>query len=223
MKKTPDTFALNVNFNGNKKLVNNDKVVFAIWNLLSIVTCPFATELCKKSCYARKSERIYPGVIKSRTKNFDDSKKADFVARMIYTIKKQLNKKSMNGKKLVFRIHESGDFYNKEYVNKWLNVARAFMDNDQVIFIAYTKSINYFIGVDVPQNLIIRASIWDDTREDLAKLSVDNFPIYTAKPQVELDQMRANNVAFYQCRCKDCATCGQCWNVNNKSIICAIH
>lgn len=40
---------LNVITKGNKKLINNDKVRWMIWNLPAITTCPFATDHCKKS------------------------------------------------------------------------------------------------------------------------------------------------------------------------------
>lgn len=83
MKKTN---LLNVNVNGNKKLVNNDKVRYIIWNLPAIKTCPFATEHCKKACYACKAERMYPSVTPSREKNYNDSLKDDFSVRMIETI-----------------------------------------------------------------------------------------------------------------------------------------
>ena len=35
---------LNVNINGNKKLINTATVRFMIWNIPAVVTCPFATE-----------------------------------------------------------------------------------------------------------------------------------------------------------------------------------
>ena len=77
---------LNVNINGNKKLINTDTVRFMIWNIPAVVTCPFATEHCKHFCYARKAERVYPQVLPAREKNLEESKSEDFVANMIYTI-----------------------------------------------------------------------------------------------------------------------------------------
>ena len=39
------------------------------------------------------------------------------------------------------RIHDSGDFYSIDYLNKWVQIAN---DNKDVIFYAYTKSIPFF-------------------------------------------------------------------------------
>ena len=83
---------LNVNINGNKKLVNTSSVRFMIWNLPAVVTCPFATEHCKHFCYARKAERVYPQVLPAREKNLKDSMEEDFVANMIYTIESRHSK-----------------------------------------------------------------------------------------------------------------------------------
>ena len=47
------------------------------------------------------------------------------------------------------RIHDSGDFYSIEYLNKWLQIAK---DNKEVIFYAYTKSIKFFKGLKLPKN-----------------------------------------------------------------------
>jgi hypothetical protein len=41
---------------------------------------------------------------------------------MIYTIEKRLNSKAFNGRKAIFRIHESGDFYNVGYTRKWIDL-----------------------------------------------------------------------------------------------------
>lgn len=216
---------LNVNTNGNKKLRNTDTVRFMIWNLPAVKTCPFRTEMCEKSCYARKAERVYPSVLPSREQNYNDSLDPDFTENMIYTIETELKKKKYIGKKVVFRIHESGDFYNLEYTEKWVNIARYFEDDPRIIFLAYTKSILYFMtaGLQVPHNFVVRASIWKDTRPELNILSNKYFPIYTALTQKEMDTESAAGHVFITCRCDDCATCGECWNKSVKDIICKIH
>lgn len=205
---------LNVS-NGNKKLVSNENTRFIVWNLPSVKTCPYATEHCKASCYARKAERVYPTCLPSRERNFDESKKADFVENMVYTIM-EIAKRS-KAKNIVVRIHESGDFYNKEYSNKWLEIANACKIDKRIKFIAYTKSFKYFDGVALPKNFNLRASLWDDTTEAQKEIvSRNGWNIYTA---VEQFQSGDN---FTRCRCKDCATCKKCWQ-NYKDIRCEIH
>ena len=207
---------------GNKKLISNNEISFLIWNLPSVITCPYRTIHCEHFCYAEKSERVYPSVLPSRQKNFELSRRADFVERMIYTISVELQRPSNKNKKIVFRIHESGDFYNLSYVNKWLDIIRHFEKNKKIVFVAYTKSVTYFDGVALPHNFKLLASVWDDTTSaNLEIIARNNFKIYTAYKGDELKKAIANG--YVKCRCEDCATCGKCWNNSKKNITCEIH
>ena len=200
---------------GNRKLVPNQDTAFLIWNLPACITCPYATEHCKKACYARKAERAYPQVLPARLRNLEDSKRADFVERMTATIRNA----SERCKKahLIVRIHESGDFYNQEYADKWLAIAHALEDDARIVFINYTKSFPYFDGVALPSNFHIRASVWDDTRPEMLETIERNaWPIYTAVEKF------TDADTFHQCRCEDCATCGKCWSAE-PFIACEIH
>jgi hypothetical protein len=220
---------LNINTTGNKKLVNNDKVRFMIWNLPACKTCPYATENCKKFCYARKAEKVYPSVLPSRERNFEETLSADFVGKMIWSIERLLNSKAYKGKLAVFRIHESGDFYNLEYTEKWVRIAKHFENDDRIVFTAYTKSIIYFINCgyglsNFPKNLIIRSSIWNDTRKDLVELTeCYNFSIYTALSAEDMEKEKAAGHNFFKCECKDCGTCLECYRNKEKDIIVEIH
>lgn len=222
---------LNVNTNGNRKLRNTDKIRFMIWNLPAVKTCPFRTAMCEKSCYARKAERVYPQVLPSRERNYTATLSPDFVENMIFTIEKELSTKKYNGKLTVFRIHESGDFYSLEYAQKWVTIARYFENNPQITFLAYTKSIRYFVDIAIgygtprfPSNLIIRSSLWADTTAKNYGLTYKyEFPIYTAFDRKTMDDMKTNGYTFTECRCDDCANCGYCWNKEHSEIICEIH
>lgn len=204
---------------GNKKLKPNKFVKFLIWNLPAIVTCPFATELCRRFCYAIKAERCYPSARKARKDNYSKSLKDSFVNDMVFTISTHLERRSYKtAKKVVVRIHESGDFYSKEYTKKWLEIAKHFENNEQVVFMAYTKSVEFFKGEDIPKNMVVRFSLWDDTDMKQAMLAVMlGMGIYTAvekftdEPKIE------------RCACVDCGKCGKCWNKNIKTLKCEIH
>lgn len=144
----------------NKKLVPNKKTAFIIWNLPSIVTCPYATPNCKKYCYARKAEIAYPNCLPSRERNFQESIKADFVTNMTYTILKIA--KGTRKQEIIVRIHESGDFYNKAYTEKWLRIIERCKVDSRIKFIAYTKSFPYFDGIDLKTHypsFSLRASV----------------------------------------------------------------
>lgn len=205
---------------GNKKLKPTAETKFLIFNLPSVITCPFATDMCKHFCYAKKAEAAYPTCKPSRLKHLEESRQADFVIRMVYTIETYLLKPSyQKAKKIVVRIHESGDFYNQTYVDKWIKIAEHFKSDKRVVFMAYTKSLVYFGNCEqVPNNMVVRFSIWDDTPQYLLNLATEyNYPTYSAVEKFTKDIKSQN-----RCLCRDCAKCGKCWS-NTKRIICEIH
>jgi len=55
------------------------------------------------------------------------------------------------------RIHASGDFFNQEYFDMWLDIAK---ENPTVEFWAYTKSLKYWVNRlnEIPENLTLTAS-----------------------------------------------------------------
>ena len=207
---------------GNKKLIPNERISFLIWNLPAVITCPYRTAHCEAACYALKAERNYPDALPSRKRHFDISRQGNFVLRMIFTIACELDRPKNKDKKIVFRIHESGDFYNMEYVKKWLEIMDYFKDDKRIVFVAYTKSVKYFDGLEIPENMRLLASVWDDTTpENLEIIQRNNYRIYTAYKESDLEN--ALKSGFAHCPCKDCGTCGLCWNNYTNNICCEIH
>lgn len=214
---------------GNHKLVPNEQTSFLIWNLPYKITCPFATDLCKKICYAKKAEDLYPDCNPSRNRNWDFSRTADFVQWAIEYIEQKNKSVQKKGKKLVVRIHESGDFYNAEYFYKWMEVCRHFEQTENITFIAYTKSMPYVVKYlaefgALPSRLALRFSVMKDTNPLFVHLAEKyNLPIYTADDEKVINEQTYPN--YDVCRCSDCATCGHCWSKEDKyhKIVCAIH
>lgn len=210
---------------GNKKLVSNAETLFLIWNLPAKITCPYATELCKISCYAIKAEINYPDCLPCRKRNFEFSKSDNFVDEMIAYIAIKLNNLK-NGRKIIFRIHESGDFYNKAYFMKWLEIIRFFDGDTRIIFVCYTKSVRFLVNTDFAslKAFTVRFSIWEDTKETEKEIARQlNLPIYTAYERSVIDDMLAKGIVFHECRCSDCATCLKCFDREEKLILCEIH
>lgn len=147
---------------GNHKLPST----IGIFNLPQRTTCPGATAWCKLHCYAKKAERSYKQVIPYRQWTFQMSKREDFV-EMINAELSRLRKKKH------IRIHESGDFYNQTYVNKWYEIIKA---NPHIRFTFYTKSfalldfskirrlknVNAFASIDMstPKEVLKKANGW---------------------------------------------------------------
>lgn len=95
-------------------------------------------------CFAANQEMQYDDLRKNRWQNFDLLKEAGDeggTAAQAKLIIKSLNHFfQVKGKKNQVRIHESGDFYNNEYFEAWMEVAKSMPD---INFYAYTKSIPY--------------------------------------------------------------------------------
>lgn len=212
---------------GNRKLKSSDNCRFLIFNLPAIVTCPFKTVLCSKSCYARKAEKAYPNCIAARNRNYEFTKLNDlFVRFMVLAIHSICSKpKYTKAKKIVFRIHESGDFYSVQYFKNWIEIARRCQDIEKLTFMAYTKSVQYYdilrkSGIRESSNFTIRYSIWDDTEpSDIALAESYNLPIYTAYPKGHFP------VNYRKCNCADCGKCQMCFksDFDKKRIACEIH
>ena len=203
--------------NGNKKLIPDNEVRYMVFNLQARLTCPFKTAHCSQSCYAVKAETAYPETLPARMRNFRLSQSENFVPYMIKAIHAIASRKAYkNAKHIFFRIHESGDFYNAKYAANWIEIMNACRDIDNLQFIAYTKSVRYFVNVELPQNFTLRYSIWDDTNPvEIAIAAAMGLPIYTAVNELPAD--------YTLCECKNCSTCKKCFDNDCKKIACKIH
>ena len=108
------------------------------------------------TCFAASEELRYPNVFKSRKYNYDlinsyvlknDLKGlTDLINKSIQANRKNITK---------VRIHESGDFYHPLYLQAWLNVAKL---NKDLKFYCYSKSLDFFLEVLLPNNFYMVAS-----------------------------------------------------------------
>lgn len=118
----------------------------------TVNTCPGATA-CRGVCYAKQGRYLMPNVMAARNDNLSESLKETFVTDMVAALTKA---RSYN----VVRIHDSGDFYNQTYFDKWSAIASALPGK---IFYAYTK--NHTLNMaNKPDNLRIVRSLggrWD--------------------------------------------------------------
>lgn len=102
-------------------------------------SCPGATSVCEKVCYAGKLEKIYKGVRDNLLHNWELLKNADeptmvnLLEDMIADFKKDCDKR--NAEKL-FRIHWDGDFFNDTYASAWKSVI---ISNPNIQFWVYTR------------------------------------------------------------------------------------
>ena len=104
------------------------------------LTCPFAGE-CIKFCYAKKGAYIWSNVQPAFEKRYQLSKTNKFVPAMIDEI--------VNKRPDYVRVHDSGDYYSKQYLQKWLRIAKTF---PEVNFYSYTNCIKMFKDIKLPSN-----------------------------------------------------------------------
>ena len=92
-----------------------------------MVTCPMA-DTCIKFCYAQKG--MYKMASKWMELKLEATLKDSFIELMNQDIKDK--------KAEYLRIHDAGDYYSKEYLLKWFQIAK---DNPKVRFYSYTNNI----------------------------------------------------------------------------------
>lgn len=132
----------------NRKLAKN----VGVFNLPAIFTCPNSTSVCRSVCYATK-KYLTSKVLKFRFSNLISSFEEDFVDKISGQIKACMLRK--------VRVHESGDFYSQEYLNKWVKIAK---NNPNTKFLAYTRSFQLDFR-RIPDNFVIYFSIDRETKE----------------------------------------------------------
>jgi hypothetical protein len=110
-------------------------------------TCTGASA-CKAVCYAKQGAYVFPVVRKARMRNLRMTMKKNFAARIVADL---LRMRAVN----TVRIHDAGDFYSQEYLEKWYEIARAL---PHLTFYAYTKSLHLDFSKR-PKNLHITQSL----------------------------------------------------------------
>lgn len=115
-----------------------------------INTCPGA-QACRAVCYAKQGRYMMPNVYNARLQNVKESVLPSFVSNAISDLRYYMNR----GYNTV-RIHDSGDFYNQAYYNKWCDIARALPG---IVFYAYTKTLDLDLWTNKPDNLRIIQSL----------------------------------------------------------------
>ena len=113
-------------------------------------SCPGATSVCEKICYAGNLERIYKGVKDILVDNWNQLKDAKYpqmvmlLDEMIIDFVKDCDKRKADK---LFRIHWDGDFFSVQYAIAWATVIKKHSD---VQFWVYTRSD---FAVPVLQNI----------------------------------------------------------------------
>ena len=142
------------------------------------VTCPFAKD-CIKYCYAQKGAYIWSNVSPAFEKRYH-------LTKLPVVFKRMMSSALKRHKVDFLRIHDSGDFYSLKYVQMWLEIIRAHPD---IKFYAYTKSVLFFQGYELPEN-------FDVIFSEGGKLD-NSWSKETARHSAIFDSVEALNSAGY--------------------------
>lgn len=103
------------------------------------ITCPMAGE-CGRICYAKYGRMILPDQIASYRENLTMYEQGVFFDQLEAELTRQERLAAKMGQTVLIRIHDTGDFFSREYLEDWLTFMRA---HPHVWFYAYTKSVSF--------------------------------------------------------------------------------
>jgi hypothetical protein len=138
--------------------------------------CPGATKACEK-CYAQRGRHIFPAVQRLMAKNLVALNNMNGDIYKIYQMLLEMVPNNIP----IFRIHESGDFINQEYIMAWAKVIKKRPDT---YFWTYTRSFDFnYTALTKNKNF----ALWAST---------DNYNINEAKRFVRRYRKSGTKHAF---------------------------
>ncbi len=104
-------------------------------------------------CFSASQEVLFPNVFNQRYNNFSLLRACKTPQEMANLIQEVLP----NPKKKLIRLHVSGDFFNQNYFDAWVIIAK---NNPHLLFYTYTKSLQLWVNRldQIPDNLKLTAS-----------------------------------------------------------------
>lgn len=220
----PNTSSIIALSHGNTKTGVSGKFYSSIfvWNLPAVATCPGVSDWCLKHCYnADTRESKFP--VKEWSNNWWVSINHPDV--LLNNIVQQL---SAAEKPCAVRLHSSGDFFSKQYIDLWINIASSASD---VTFWTYTRS---WINEGLLQRLEVLRSLrnveifasWDVTMDYDPPARWRRSYVYT-DPSAALTHQGKDKKAFI-CpeqtgKVANCASCGFCMRRIDKDILFYFH
>ena len=137
------------------------------------LTCPMA-DACVKFCYAKKGAYIWSNVQPAFEKRYQLSKTDEFVNKMSLEITKK--------KPDYVRVHDSGDYYSKKYLQKWIDIALLF---PEVKFYSYTNMVEMMLYTSLPSNFDIIFSDSGRQKNMIDKIQHRHTKIFSSKAELD--------------------------------------
>lgn len=186
---------------GNSKLgdVNN-------LSLPPILTCD-KNPCTNSGCYALKFYKMYTNVKQSWDSNLSFYKEDSSL------FFKELDDFLKKTKKSLFRFHVGGDIPDQNYFNNMIDICN---NNDHIYFLVYTKKINLDFSLEIPNNLNIIISSWDDVFYNKIPNNLkDKFTLSHVKDLISYESSLTDT---FECS-GNCVNCGYtCWDTKDLGI-----
>jgi protein gp88 len=132
-------------------------------------TCPNAG-VCATGCYARSGTYRFRNTINAYEERLKLTQSKDFVEILKAEVSLKKIRSRSQSKTCLIRIHDSGDFYDVPYWNKWECIIK---EHPDVRFYAYTKMVQMFKShIDIPPNLTMIYSM-GGKQDQLIDLQID--------------------------------------------------
>jgi len=136
----------------NKKLqktADKNQVTIYSWGLPARATCPNA-DACLSGCYGYRGHYLFKEPREKRERNYALSLSDEFVN----VLTNEIQCLEIIYKNLIIRVHDTGDFYSEEYMDRWIEIAMAC---PTVVFYGYTKMITWYTSreerYEIPDNM----------------------------------------------------------------------
>jgi ferredoxin len=195
-------------------------------------SCPNATSICSKVCYAGKLEKVYKGVRENLLHNWNLLKNAnrdEMIALLDEMIKEFIKDCDKRNAPKLFRIHWDGDFFNDEYAYAWKQIIEKYSN---VKFWVYTRVPSAALILNNIGNLSIYFSTDDENKDNAKELNsqgiklaylADTFAIGQADLKAMIGKVGAKcpenkkAIPLISTAGSACVSCGLC--VDNKANI----
>ena len=183
-------------------------------------SCPGATSICERVCYAGRLERMRPSVRNVMAHNWGLLKNAT-VDTMTSLINDMVEDFKIDCEKFkapkLFRIHWDGDFFSLGYAQAWINIIKRYPD---IRFWTYTRNAAAasLLASNNLENLAFYYSADDENLQDAMALKEQGIALAMLKDTFEEAKAVLPRAAMCPEQRKQvplagaCVTCGICIN-----------
>ena len=128
--------------NSTKMQMTEDKHPGTIFRNFSIPAGPEICRFCTigPMCYTNNGRMVWKPIRQAYEKNLEMVKDGTIWDRIEKELKALERKAEREGAQVYIRVHDTGDYFSKAYLENWLEVAR---DHPTIIFYSYTKAVGW--------------------------------------------------------------------------------